>query len=189
MIIKKSEISNVSVDFYKTHYDEKNWIIENSSNPGEHYKLLKYIGSLYDNIQIIDAGTAHGYSCFALAQNKNNKIITYDISDKTHLNLNKYSNIEVKKLDINKEKDDVIKNSHIIFLDVDPHNGLQEIEFYRKLTNMKYNGIVICDDINLNSEMKRFWSIIKEEKYDISEVGHFSGTGIVNFSEQKIEII
>jgi hypothetical protein len=37
------------------------------------------------------------------------------------------------------------------------------------------------DDINLNNPMKEFWNVITEDKYDISEYGHWSGTGLVIF--------
>ena len=40
---------------------------------------------------------------------------------------------------------------------------------------------MLLDDIDLNQPMKEFWGIINEEKYDVSHVGHWSGTGIVIF--------
>ena len=39
----------------------------------------------------------------------------------------------------------------------------------------------MLDDIKLNDEMRDFWSNIKEEKWDITSKGHWSGTGLVNF--------
>jgi hypothetical protein len=34
------------------------------------------------------------------------------------------------------------------------------------------------DDIHLNNEMSYFWNALKNEKYDITEIGHHTGTGI-----------
>ena len=61
------------------------------------------------------------------------------------------------------------------------HNGDFETEFVNYLTEIKYKGLVLFDDIHLNKEMQDFWDGLKLEKYDITEIGHFSGTGLVNF--------
>jgi tRNA G37 N-methylase Trm5 len=159
-------------------------------NENEHYRLLTYISYLYDNELIIDAGTCQGHSCFALSQNKNNLVYTYDIDPKdiTYITEN-YKNVTKKILDINLETDEILESAKIILLDIDPHNGTMEKIFYDKLLSTKFNGFLICDDINLNGGMINFWNSIDKEKYDISEIGHWSGTGIVNFSTEKIEII
>jgi hypothetical protein len=37
--------------------------------------------------------------------------------------------------------------------------------------------------------MRKWWDEIQEEKYDVSDVAHSSGTGLVNFGNKfKIEI-
>jgi predicted O-methyltransferase YrrM len=183
MKLIKEEILKQDVSFFNNELKTFPYLNGN----GEHYKLLKYISFLYNNKIILDLGTACGHSALALAQNKNNKIITYDLNKRSHL-LDNIENIKRVLLDCNLMSDDVIEFSKIILLDIDPHNGIQEIKFYNKLKQTKFNGILICDDINLNQGMKNFWNQITEEKYDISDLGHFSGTGLVNFSDEKIEI-
>jgi len=159
-------------------------------NVGEHYRLLTYISYLYDNELIIDAGTCQGHSCLALCQNLNNKVYTYDIDPKDISYITeKYSNVIKKILDINLETDEILGSAKIILLDIDPHDGNSEINFYDRLLNTNFKGFLICDDINLNTGMKKFWEYIQKEKYDISNLGHWSGTGIVNFSNEKIEIL
>jgi hypothetical protein len=37
------------------------------------------------------------------------------------------------------------------------------------------------DDIYLNAEMTNFWNGLQNEKYDLTKVGHWSGTGIAIF--------
>jgi hypothetical protein len=39
----------------------------------------------------------------------------------------------------------------------------------------------MLDDIHLNDDMKLFWNNITEEKYDLTSIGHWSGTGLVVF--------
>jgi hypothetical protein len=34
------------------------------------------------------------------------------------------------------------------------------------------------DDIHLNNEMSNFWNALKNEKYDLTHIGHHTGTGI-----------
>jgi len=64
--------------------------------------------------------------------------------------------------------------------DVD-HDGTFEDLFYKHLLDIKYKGIMIVDDINLNAAMWRFWASIKQTKTEITRIGHWSGTGIVLF--------
>lgn len=186
MRIVKEKIKEIELNFFN-----QNDLITFSylKNVNEHYRLLVYISYLYENEQLLDVGTAQGHSCLSLSQNKNNKIITYDIEPKTHVDFINYHNIEIKTLDINKEDADIINSSKFISFDIDPHDGEQELNFYKKLIDINYKGIIICDDINLNDGMKNFWNKIYHEKYDITEIGHWSGTGLVNFSDEKIEII
>lgn len=158
-------------------------------NQTEHYRLLSYLSKNVNDIVFIDAGTNLGHSCMALAQNKKNKVITYDIVYKNFLFFNEYGNIEFKQLDINKESSEIIKSAKIILLDIDPHDGIQEKKFTDYLFEINYKGYLICDDIFLNTGMKDWWESIQIEKYDITELGHFSGTGIVNFNQDKNFIV
>jgi len=73
-----------------------------------------------------------------------------------------------------------LKNSSFIFFDVD-HNGSFERIFYEHLKKIKYKGLLMCDDIHLNEPMKNWWNNIKEDKYDLTDKGHWSGTGLVHF--------
>lgn len=188
MKLIKNEIENIDLSYYGSQLDGE--YFSYLKDPKEHYKLLTYITKLYNDILILDAGTASGHSCIALAQNRTNKVYTYDIYDKNILYItDNYFNVTKKILDINLENNNILESAKIIMLDIDPHNGYAEEKFYNKLLLTNFNGILICDDINLNDGMKRFWSLISKEKYDITELGHWSGTGLVNFSDEKIEIL
>ena len=186
MKLVKDEIKNVDLSYFDNLLEHFSYL----KNEGEHYRLLTYISNQYNKESIIDAGTCQGHSCLALAQNENNMIRTYDIVSKDiHYITDNYKNVIKKILDINLETSVILEKAKIILLDIDPHDGNSEICFYNKLASTNFNGFLICDDINLNDGMKDFWNSIDKEKYDISELGHWSGTGIVNFSDEKIEII
>jgi predicted O-methyltransferase YrrM len=183
MKLIKQEILDQNLDFFN---DELN-IYGYLKNNNEHYGFLKYVSLQFNDIIILDLGTACGHSALALSQNKSNKIITYDLNKRSDL-IDNIDNIERVLLDCNLIENSVIESAKIILLDIDPHDGSQEIKFYNKLKNTKFKGILLCDDILLNQKMKDFWNIINEEKYNISELGHFSGTGLINFGDEKIEI-
>jgi predicted O-methyltransferase YrrM len=48
----------------------------------EHYKLLAYLSTLFNNSTIIDIGTHRGSSALALSYNPTNTVHTFDILDK-----------------------------------------------------------------------------------------------------------
>lgn len=185
MKLVKDEIKDIELDYFNNLMVDFSYL----KNDGEHYRLLTYISYQYINELIIDAGTCQGHSCIAFAQNRNNLVYTYDIYSKDiNYITDNYKNVTKKILDINLEVDNILESAKIILLDIDPHDGIAEIKFYNKLLSINFNGFLICDDINLNDGMKNFWNLINKEKYDISDIGHLSGTGIVNFSDEKIEI-
>jgi len=146
-------------------------------NKREHYRLLSYISKQFNNCYISDFGTLFGASALALSQNSTNHVHSYDVDIKPK---------RFKKENITfNEKDAVIsimaKYSQIILLDVDPHYGQLERIIYAKLIIEGFKGILICDDIFLNDEMRAFWNSIKLDKYNFTDVGHATGTGIVDF--------
>lgn len=161
-------------------------------SPGnQHYQLLAYLSSLFNNANIIEIGTHVGESAVALSYNKNNTIYTFDIIDKVSSEKKEINNIHFIIDDImtsvesrNKWKE-IVLSSAFIFLDVDPHNGLMEYDFYLFLKENHYKGIVVCDDIWYFKDMRdNFWYRIPYNyRYDISHFGHWSGTGIITFNE------
>ena len=58
-----------------------------------------------------------------------------------------------------------------------------------ELEKIGYKGLVLLDDTKLNEGMVTFWNSITQEKLDISDYGHWSGTGIVNFDPSRFEIV
>jgi len=172
--------------------------IEYCGLPGrEHYPLLSYLAKEYvNNGIIIELGTQRGRSSYALGTaNLSNKVYTFDITDLVGDNKSTFpKNVNFLIANLwNKEIFDVYEStvlkSDMIFLDVFPHNGTMEIEFYVMLKKINYQGIIIFDDIHFYKGMDSiFWQNIPDnEKIDITDKGHWSGTGIVSFNSDKLK--
>lgn len=132
--------------------------------------------------KVLEIGTRWGVSSAALALNKSVKVVTCDLVD--HIgDREKFENVEYVIAD----GYDMLDNCHeypLIFIDVDPHDGVQETKMIQKLIDLKYNGYVLLDDIHLNQDMQNFWDSIPTtvRKVDLTELGHWSGTGLLFFS-------
>jgi len=158
--------------------EHKGWWV---NTKGDHYALLCWISEHFDNTTIYDLGTFRGMSALALAANPTNKVITYDIDPfPTERISNPPSNIEF--VVGNFFEDPEVLKSPLIMFDVDPHNGIIEREFLNWLEANKYKGMVFFDDIHLNVPMQAMWDSITREKYDLTEFGHYSGSGLVVYN-------
>lgn len=183
--VTNEELDSIDLSAYKDYSEKvlnyKNWFFEKSGK--EHYRLLAYISSLYNNANILDIGTYKGFSALALSKNKNNKVYSYDLSNeieieylKDHTNL--CTNIEFKVENILLHKN-LILNSPFIMLDT-AHDGIFENIFINFLIEINWKGLLLLDDIHEYTELTKIWNEIKLEKYDITEKGHWSGTGLIN---------
>ncbi len=91
---------------------------------------------------------------------------------------------------------EIINSAKFILLDIAAHDGKQEEIFINKLKPINYKGFIICDDIHLTPQMKKWWNSVDLKKYDIIEIGHWSlvtghwsGTGIISFNGEEFNII
>jgi predicted O-methyltransferase YrrM len=158
----------------------------------EAYKFYAYLSTLVNNTKIVEIGTRYGKSALALSFNSSNKIISFDILEQGASQIKK-DNISFVIGDFTQAEGDWSKVD-IIMIDVDPHDGIKEREFISFLYSVGWEGILILDDILPNwpvivsganpVEMNNWWNSISEEKYDVSDIGHFSGTGIVNIGSK-----
>lgn len=196
LTINKQEINSV-----QSLNATNEWIEFAKTVTGEHYLLLCYLTTKFNNATILDMGTWTGWSAISLAQNPSNTIITYDIVDELDrwqrgVNVKdkflSYSNIHRKLVDARKESAEIIKSASLILLDIDPHDGLQETEFTNFLRTIGYKGYVLCDDIHYNQGMKDWWNSVDLPKYDLTDVGHsnaYAGTGLICYGGVEVEIV
>lgn len=156
-------------------------------NPkGEHHTFLTKIAKSYQNQTFIDIGTHIGASAYALSREPSNNVFSFDIVHKCTLPILhnvEYSLDNLMTLEGRLKWKDTILSSAVIFLDIDPHEGTQEYEFYEWLRDNDYKGVLICDDIwHFEGMRKNFWyKIPSNYKIDKTDEGHISGTGIVRF--------
>ena len=132
----------------------------------------------------MDVGTRTGGSALALSYNEDNQVISYDLMEQGASRIQK-DNITWKIQDF--REDDTLnwKNISIIMIDVDPHDGVQEVEMMQFLEDVDWKGILLLDDIGPGwPEVQEMWNGILYPKIDVTEVGHMSGTGLVNFGEK-----
>lgn len=177
--------------------------------PGdEHYLFLAALGMQMKNKTIIELGTHNGRSAISLnygnlKNHNDNTIITYDINNFLLPNIFDNTNIIFKMDNLfdNKTRDDnkeFILSSDLIFIDVDPHEGVVEFEMYTWLKENNYKGLILFDDIHLGvghlgvftgNCMQQFWDKVDDKyKIDLTHVGHYSGTGLVCFCFENYNI-
>lgn len=184
MKIDKNELSKIDLRALSENIIEdefKSYFLDECGK--EHYKLLAYFSTKFENSLLLDVGTYKGCSSLALAYNSSNEVVSFDIVHglkSLHDNPRNVSYIVDNIL--NEQYSWMIKKSPFIMLDTF-HNGDFEMEFYNKIKKIGFSGLLMIDDIYLNTEMKNFWNQIELEKLDLSEFGHHSGTGLVKFKQ------
>lgn len=152
------------------------------SSPREHYSLLQTLCHDMSGL-VVDIGTLFGMSALAMSTNPNLEVWSYDITNHIPADapIRDVPNISFRlKNGIDAIPDFVTKTSFIV-LDIDPHDGKQEKDFLQRLEYQGFKGRVLCDDIHLNPAMEAFWFSVTQRKEDLTEQGHWSGTGLIYF--------
>lgn len=160
----------------------------------EHYRLLSHLSwQLERGDFVVDVGTFLGFSALALSHNQNARVISYDISQSIPATSETFTPLHRSTIDF--RLGDVLKDlsslldAPFMFLDTN-HDGTFERQFIQELQRLEYKGIVFCDDIDLNDDMRSFWTDVTLPKIDLTSVGHWSGTGAILFdpSVTRLEI-
>lgn len=148
----------------------------------EHYRFLEDLVRVKKGV-VVDVGTLYGSSALALSTNPEVTVWTYDIMDHVpwHAGVRKRRNIDFRLKNGIDAVPDFVNETDLIVLDVDPHDGKQERAFFEALETEGYKGVVVCDDIHLNEAMETWWNGVTQRKEDKTDVGHWSGTGVVYF--------
>lgn len=183
LLEKIKNVSNSELDAINTNYMNMYNVFHGAGyfhlpSGKEHYRLLIYISTLLNKEIIYDVGTYRCMSSIALSYNYSNKVRSFDIVKSLPMNPI-IPNVSYFLQDVTTDKK--LIDSKLIFLDV-AHDGTFEDIFYSHLNDIRWKGLLVLDDIHLNEPMKNFWNSIKQEKYDITNIGHWSGTGIVYFA-------
>lgn len=142
----------------------------------EHYKLLAYLSTKVNGI-ISDIGTYKGASALALSYG-GNPVYTFDVAN-MHKLVDKPSNINIIHYSPETMFEGWLK-SELIMLDT-IHDGIHERKVIEYLIANKWKGILVLDDIHHFPEQNKLWNEITLSKKDITDLGHWSGTGIIYF--------
>jgi hypothetical protein len=159
----------------------------------EPYKLLGYI-SMHCLGLVTDIGTQFGSSALALSLNNQVQVETYDkfklVPDNQSIQtiVNK-QNIKYRILS-GQTILSRIAESTVIYLDINTNDGIEEIKIINQLKEHGFNGLLIVDDIRLNTIMENVWNSVPSDlkKVDVTQFGHWSGTGIVVYNPQYIDV-
>jgi hypothetical protein len=177
--VSKEELDKLNTDFilrYNFWHDVRYF---HGLAGKEHYRLLTFISSLFKKEILFDIGTFRCMSAAALSSSMQNKIKSYDIAKALPSNPI-LPRVEYFLGDTTLDED--LLKSPFIFFDVN-HDGKYEKIFYEHLQKIKWKGLMLCDDIKVNWDgaMESWWDSITEDKYDLTERGHWSGTGLIHF--------
>jgi hypothetical protein len=180
--------------------------------PGrEHYTLMEYLSRNYSDgcRHVADVGTRYVASSLALGAS-GTPVSTFDLPNsrerieafrgKTEADWQ--SQVEAAGVHVTFYNLDLLAipdaeflqytSTWLISLDTHhlPYTVPFEREFFSRLTKSGYKGLLVLDDIHLNDEMKKWWAEVgasaastqNYKLYDLTAVGHSTGTGLVDFS-------
>lgn len=155
----------------------------------QHYQLLATIArACPKGTRFLEIGTRIGMSSLAIHHGGNVDLTTCDLEDNIPEGKSVKAFPDIKFLV--KDGFELLESYlpwDIIFIDVDPHDGIQERRMIKKLVERDFKGILLLDDIHLNPEMQSFWDWIPVgKKVDLTQFGHNSGTGAVLFGNSKL---
>jgi len=206
--LKLETIQKLSVDFLSDNPQIAQIADVREPCGKEHYFFLAALGIQLTQKKIIELGTHNGRSTIALnygnlKTTNGNQIYTYDITNWLLPHIFANTNIVYRMENlfdprVREANRDHILSADVIFIDVDPHEGVVEYDFYLWLKTNDYRGIILFDDIHLGcghmgvntgNSMQQFWDKVDDTyKIDLTRVGHWSGTGIVCFHPENWNI-
>ena len=179
----------------------------------DHYHaILAHLSTYFNGSIIIDMGTHRGGSAAALSYNKSNEVYTFDITPQEEavelFKEDEYKNItyiignciennwhgqplgpfSTNLSEPLKSEKEIFLSSELIFLDIDPHDGVQEPQVLDFLITNDWKGIMVCDDIgHQHPPMHDWWNSIELPTYTIrNKYAAFKGTGIIVFDGQEV---
>lgn len=163
--------------------------------PGEHFKLLASIVKNRQPRIIVELGTHLGYSALCMKKflPDNGRLYTFDIIpwnqfEETILTEKDFDAKLIQHTDDLTKQEDVLKHkalleeADIIFMDA-LKDGKQEYLFLENFSRLQFKKgcLFIFDDIRLWN-MLDIWYNMDKPKLDMTSFGHWSGTGLVEWS-------
>jgi predicted O-methyltransferase YrrM len=163
--------------------------------PGEHYRLLTALMEILKPALAIEIGTYQGAGCLAMKAGlpQNSRLITYDIipfAEIENSGLNPVDfdgRMEQRLVDLSRPLEaeaemDLLSQADFIFVDA-AKDGQMERDFIALFDRIPFHKppVVMFDDIRFVS-MIPIWRSIAHPKLDMTSFGHWSGTGLVEWT-------
>ena len=162
--------------------------------PGEHYRILAGLVELLEPKRIVEIGTYTGMSSriFLDYSPVDSKLHTFDILDwrqfDTHLSNADFKSGKIVQrlcdLSVKSSFQDsfsLLNDADIIFCD-GPKDGAFEYKLLNLMSACQFSQkkrFLLLDDIRLIN-MTPLWRSVSSPKFDLTSLGHWSGTGIVD---------
>ena len=164
--------------------------------PGEHYRLLAGLARVLEARTVVEIGTATGLSALSLLAGvpEGGRVVTFDL-----IPWREYPGTVLREEDFAEGRlaqhiadlshpegierhRAVLGDATLIFIDA-AKDGEQERRFLDLFAGVAFASppILVFDDIR-QWKMLAIWREIQRPKLDLTSFGHWSGTGLVDFS-------
>lgn len=204
---KFSNSSLAQVKEFTTRENEQNMMAPAGK---EHYALLSYLSHTYGDCRhVTDIGTQNVASSLAMASNLKTPVWRFDLptstdrleafgektEDEWKTDLQEIGcNITFYNVDLLEVADEDFKkylSTWFVMLDTRhrPYTLPFEREFFKRMVDSGFKGLLLLDDVDEHDEMRRWWKEVQDgaaaggyRTFLLTPVGHWSGTGFVDFS-------
>lgn len=166
--------------------------------PGEHYKLLAGLVQTLRPALVIEIGTSTGLSALAVqgVLSAGARLVTFDIVPwrefpDTALRVEDFASGTLTQ-EIGDLSDpavlarhaDLLRAADLLFVD-GPKDGVFERVFLDRMEDvgLPRGPLMVLDDIRVWN-MLGIWRAVRRPKLDLTSFGHWSGTGLIDFSPE-----
>jgi len=152
--------------------------IKGNHGQAPYYRFLYLLAKEMKPQVMVELGTMEGLGAMCMAKgNQDGQVMAIDKNIKDLHPACIMPNVQYLRQDSLDECN--IRDIDILFIDTD-HNGRALFEYEAWKGRMAKGGVMLFDDVNLNTEMKVFWHEFNPEgqKIDLPEL-HGSGFGAV----------
>jgi predicted O-methyltransferase YrrM len=164
--------------------------------PGEHYRLLAGLVHVLEPKLVVEIGTFTGLSALALMHRlpRDGRVVTFDVLpwetfEETTLKPADFADGRLEQIvdDVTHPEGvarhrDLLARADLIFVDA-AKDGEMETRLLRNLDSLAFAHcpLVVFDDIRLWN-MLAIWRSIPRPKLDLTSYGHWTGTGLVDWT-------
>lgn len=169
------------------------WI---STWPGEHYRFLNALVAVLQPRCVLEIGTHSGLSALAMLASlpANAHLATFDIVPwntiastfltQSDFSPDRFSQVtaDLGSLEQARRHEALLQQADLVFLDAAKDGALEnKILDNFEAVGLKDGTLIVLDDIRLWN-MLGIWRGIRRPKLDMTSFGHWSGTGLVEWS-------